>query len=202
MTSGASATGRRRICVFSGSSAGISDAYADAARTLGEQLARSGIDLVYGGASVGLMGAVADAVLAAGGQVTGVIPRALVDKEVAHLGLTDLRIVNSMHERKALMANLSDGFIALPGGIGTLEELFEVWTWAQLGSHGKPCAVLNVLGFYDGMLEFLDHVVGQGFLKPVHRDMLLVEGDPTLILRAMAHYRAPADGKWISRAER
>ena len=146
------------------------------------------------------MGAVADAVLEAGGQVTGVIPQALVDKEVAHLGLTDLRIVNSMHERKALMANLSDGFIALPGGIGTLEELFEVWTWAQLGSHGKPCAALNVLGFYDGLLEFLDHVAGQGFLKPVHRDMLLVEEDPALILRAMAFYCAPIDGKWIKRA--
>ncbi|HEX2812595.1 MAG TPA: TIGR00730 family Rossman fold protein [Sphingopyxis sp.] len=199
MTSRASAI--ERICVFSGSSAGVAPAYDRAARTLGEQLARSGIDLVYGGASVGLMGAVADAVLEAGGQVTGVIPQALVDKEVAHLGLTGLRIVNSMHERKALMANLSDGFIALPGGIGTLEEIFEVWTWAQLGSHTKPCALLNVLGFYDGMLAFLDHVAGQGFLKPVHRDMLLVEEYPAAILRAMQRYRAPIDAKWIKRAE-
>lgn len=201
MAPGSSFAEPRRICVFSGSSAGISDAYAGAARALGEQLAQSGINLVYGGASVGLMGAVADAVLAAGGQVIGVIPRALVDKEVAHLGLTDLRIVNSMHERKALMAELSDGFVALPGGIGTFEEIFEVWTWAQLGSHAKPCALLNVLGFYDGLLVFLDHVAGQGFLKRVHRDMLLVEEDPAAILNAMLRYRAPIGAKWINRAE-
>lgn len=202
MSPGSSLAEPRRICVFAGSSAGVSPVYAGTARALGEQLARRGIDLVYGGASVGLMGAVADAALAAGGHVTGVIPQALVDKEVAHPGLTDQRIVNSMHERKALMANLSDGFIALPGGIGTFEELFEVWTWAQLGNHVKPCAVLNVLGFYDGLLAFLDHVVGQGLLKPVHRDMLLVEEDPAAVLRTMARYRAPADAKWINRAER
>ena len=187
----------RRLCVFSGSSIGISAAYQCAARRLGEQLARSGIDLVYGGAAVGLMGAVADAVLAGGGRVIGVIPQALVEKEVAHLGLSDLRIVTSMHERKMLMADLSDGFIALPGGIGTFEELFEVWTWAQLGNHAKPCALLNDLGFYDGLLTFLDHVVGQGFLKPVHREMLIVEDDPTCLLPAMARYRAPAAAKWV-----
>ncbi|ENY81101.1 TIGR00730 family Rossman fold protein [Sphingopyxis sp. MC1] len=192
----------RRLCVFSGSSTGISPAYECAARRLGEQLARSGIDLVYGGAAVGLMGAVADAVLAGGGRVIGVIPQALVEKEVAHLGLTELRIVGSMHERKALMADLSDGFIALPGGIGTLEELFEVWTWAQLGTHAKPCALLSGLGFYDRLLTFLDHVVGQGFLKPVHREMLIVEDDPACLLQAMARYRAPAASKWVGRPDR
>lgn len=202
MSPGSSLERRRRICVFSGSSAGISEAYGRAARALGKLLAQGGIDLVYGGAAVGLMGAVADAALAEGGHVTGVIPQALVDREVAHRGLTELRIVNSMHERKAVMADLSDGFIAMPGGIGTFEELFEVWTWAQLGSHAKPCALLNILGFYDRLLEFLDHVVGQGFLKTVHRDMLIVEEDPAAMLHAMAQYKAPAAGKWIGRGER
>jgi len=147
------------------------------------------------------MGTVADAALAEGGRVTGVIPQALVDKEVAHLSLTDLRIVHSMHERKALMANLSDSFIALPGGIGTFEELFEVWTWAQLGGHSKPCALLNILGFYDRLLEFLDQVVEQGFLKAVHRQMLLVEEDPAHLLRAIRQYHAPAETKWIRPTE-
>src|SRR3546814_13018037 len=132
------------------------------------------------------MGAVADAVLAGGGQVIGVIPQALVEKEVAHRGLTELRIVSSMHERKALMADLSDGFIALPGGIGTLEELFEVWTWAQLGTHAKQCALLNGLGFYDGLLTFLAHVVGQGVLKPIHRELLSVEDDTERLLQTIA----------------
>ncbi|WP_260581314.1 TIGR00730 family Rossman fold protein [Sphingopyxis sp. PET50] len=202
MSPGSSLERRRRICVFSGSSAGISGAYERAARALGKRLAQGGIDLVYGGAAVGLMGAIADATLAEGGHVTGVIPQALVDKEVAHRGLTELHIVNSMHERKAMMADLSDGFIAMPGGIGTFEELFEVWTWAQLGSHAKPCALLNILGFYDRLLEFLGHVVGQGFLKKVHRDMLIVEEDPAALLHAMAQYKAPAVGKWIGRGER
>jgi uncharacterized protein (TIGR00730 family) len=146
------------------------------------------------------MGTTADAALAEGGRVTGVIPQALVDKEVAHPGLTDLRIVKSMHERKSLMANLSDGFIALPGGIGTFEELFEIWTWAQLGSHSKPCALLNVLGFYDRLLEFLDQITEQGFLKTAHREMLLVDEDPKSLLRAMAQYRAPVENKWIEPA--
>ncbi|MCB4859851.1 MULTISPECIES: TIGR00730 family Rossman fold protein [unclassified Sphingobium] len=190
-----------RICVFSGSSHGYSLEYQGAATALGRLLARNSIELVYGGAAVGLMGAVADAVLAEGGRVTGVIPQALVDKEVAHLGLTDLRVVHSMHERKALMANLSDGFIALPGGIGTFEELFEVWTWAQLGSHSKPCALLNILGFYDRLLEFLDQVVEQGFLKAVHRQMLLVEEDAAPLLRAIRQYHAPAETKWIRPTE-
>jgi uncharacterized protein (TIGR00730 family) len=186
-----------RICVFSGSSHGYAPEYRAAAQALGGLLARNSIELVYGGAAVGLMGAIADATLAEGGRVTGVIPQALVDREVAHRGLTDLHVVNSMHERKSLMADLADGFIALPGGIGTLEELFEVWTWAQLGSHTKPCALLNVLGFYDRLLEFLDRVVEQGFLKPVHREMVLVEKKPAPLLRAIAQYRAPIETKWI-----
>jgi uncharacterized protein (TIGR00730 family) len=158
-----------RLCVFCGSSSGSSPIYVDQAKALGTALAQSGIDLVYGGASVGLMGAVADATLAAGGNVIGVMPQALVDKEISHKGLTDLRIVGSMHERKALMAELADGFIALPGGLGTFEELFEVWTWAQLGYHRKPCALLNVDGFYDKLSGFLDDVVTRGFVKPSHR---------------------------------
>lgn len=191
-----------RICVFSGSSPGNSPAYGQAASALGKLLARNALDLVYGGAAVGLMGVVADAVLAEGGHVTGVIPQALVAREVAHRGLTDLHVVESMHERKALMADLSDGFIALPGGIGTFEELFEIWTWSQLGSHDKPCGLLNVLGFYDGLLEFLDHVAEQGFLKAAHRDMLLVNKDPAALLGAMARYRAPIETKWVDRTER
>ena len=144
-----------------------------AAAEVGKLLAERRIGVVYGGASIGLMGVLADAAQAAGGEVIGVIPRALVEWEVAHTGLADLRVVASMHERKALMAELSDGFIALPGGIGTLEELFEVWNWAQLGSHSKPCALLNVLGFYDRLLGFLDFVVGEAFMRPMHRTCCL-----------------------------
>jgi uncharacterized protein (TIGR00730 family) len=192
----------KRLCVFCGSSAGDAPAYAAAARALGTALARREIGLVYGGASVGLMGAVADAALDEGGDVIGVIPEALVKKEVAHGGLVDLRIVGSMHERKALMAELSDGFIALPGGLGTLEELFEVWTWAQLGYHAKPCALLNVAGFYDPLIAFLDGVVAHRFLKPAHRDMLLVAEDSDALLDRLASYRPPDVGKWIGPADR
>jgi uncharacterized protein (TIGR00730 family) len=191
-----------RICVFSGSSPGQHPAYEEAATALGTLLAREGIGLVYGGAAVGLMGALADAARAADGEVIGVIPQSLVEHEIAHTGLADLRIVGSMHERKALMAELSDAFIALPGGIGTFEELFEVWTWAQLGSHAKPCALLNVRGFYDGLLAFLDHVVAEGFLKPMHRNMLIVEQDAPALLAAVRRYQPPAVTKWISREER
>jgi uncharacterized protein (TIGR00730 family) len=191
-----------RLCVFCGSSPGHNPAHVAAAAQLGKLLAERSIGVVYGGASIGLMGALADAAQAAGGEVIGVIPRALVEWEVAHTGLADLRVVGSMHERKALMAELSDGFIALPGGIGTLEELFEVWTWAQLGSHGKPCALLNVLGFYDGLLGFLDSVVGEGFLRPPHRTMLLVGDTCEGLLEKMESYRAPPKTKWVSRAER
>jgi uncharacterized protein (TIGR00730 family) len=148
------------------------------------------------------MGAVADATIAARGSVTGVIPQALVDREVAHTGLPDLRVVGSMHERKALMAELSDAFIALPGGIGTFEEIFEVWTWTQLGSHAKPCAVLNIEGFYDKLLGFLDHVVDEAFLKPVHRGMLLASTDPAALLDMIGSYQVPSETKWISTDER
>lgn len=188
-----------RLCVFSGSSSGRSVAYAAAAADLGRALAGSGIGLVYGGASVGLMGVLADAALAAGGEVIGVIPQALYDKEIAHRGLSDLRVVGSMHERKAMMADLADGFVALPGGAGTLEELFEVWTWAQLGHHRKPCALLNVDGFYDGLAGFLDHIVAEEFVKPVHRDMLIVAPDVDSLLASIGSYEAPLVDKWIGR---
>ncbi|MCB4771517.1 TIGR00730 family Rossman fold protein [Ancylobacter sp. Lp-2] len=192
----------RRICVFLGSNAGHRPDYTEAAVALGTSLAREGIGLVYGGASVGLMGVLADAALAAGGEVTGVIPRGILEREVAHKGLADLRIVGSMHERKALMAELADAFVALPGGIGTLEELFEVWTWAQLGSHEKPCALLNVAGYFDRLLGFVDHVVGEGFMREAHRDMLLVADNPKALLARLQGYRAPHVAKWIGRGER
>jgi len=191
-----------RLCVFCGSSSGRDPVYMETARLLGETLARNGIELVYGGASVGLMGAVANAVLAEGGRVTGVMPQALVDKEIAHTGLSDLRVVGSMHERKALMAELSDGFIALPGGLGTFEELFEVWTWAQLGYHKKPCALLNVAGFYDRLADFLDNVVERGFVKPVHRAMLIVKDEPSALVDAIRSYKPPKVEKWIRASER
>ncbi|MBS7545492.1 TIGR00730 family Rossman fold protein [Ancylobacter oerskovii] len=192
----------RRICVFLGSNAGRRAEYAEAAAAVGTTLARQGIGLVYGGASVGLMGILADAALAAGGEVIGVIPRGILEREVAHKGLADLRIVDSMHERKALMAELSDAFVALPGGAGTLEELFEVWTWAQLGSHEKPCAVLDVAGYFERLLGFVDHMVAEGFMRAEHRDMLLVAGDPESLLARLRDYRAPQVAKWIGRGER
>jgi uncharacterized protein (TIGR00730 family) len=187
-----------RICIFCGSSPGYDSVYRERVAVLAHLLATRDIGLVYGGAHVGLMGVLADTVLAAGGQVIGVIPQALVDREVAHRGLTELRVVASMHERKALMAELSDAFVALPGGIGTLEELFEVWSWSQLGLHQKPCALLNVHGFYDGLSSFLDHIVREGFLKPSHRDSLLITQDPESLLAALASYQAPAVTKWIT----
>lgn len=190
-----------RLCVFCGSSAGSDPVYMEQATRLGEALARAGIGLVYGGASVGLMGAVADAALANGGEVIGVIPQALKQKEIAHPGLQDLRVVNSMHERKALMAELSDGFIAMPGGVGTLEELFEVWTWAQLGYHEKPCALFNVNGFYDGLSAFLAHVVNQAFLKDEYRQMVIVKDDVAGLLDAIHAYEPPKVVKWIRKDE-
>jgi len=179
----------RSLCVFCGSSSGVDGRYLIAARELGHALATSGVRLVYGGASVGLMGAVADAVLRAGGDVVGVIPEALEQKEVAHRGLPELRIVRSMHERKALMAELSDAFVALPGGVGTLEELFEVWTWGQLGYHAKPCALYNVGGFYSGLIAFLDHTATAGFMRPETRQMLIVEDSQARLLSRL-HARA------------
>jgi uncharacterized protein (TIGR00730 family) len=191
----------RSICVFCGSSLGGRPAYRAAARQLGAVLASRRLRLVYGGARVGLMREVADAAMEAGGEVTGVIPEALRAREVAHTGLSDLRIVGSMHERKALMADLSDGFLAIPGGAGTLEEFFEVWTWAQLGIHHKPCGLLNVAGYFDGLLSFLDQAVGEQFLRREHRAMVLVDDDPERLLDRYAGYRAPDVEKWIRKEE-
>jgi uncharacterized protein (TIGR00730 family) len=191
----------KSICVFAGSSAGRHDAYAMAARELGRVLVERHLSLIYGGARVGLMGALADAVLEAGGHVTGVIPEALVAKEVAHAGLSDLRVVRSMHERKAMMPELAGGFIALPGGWGTLEELFEVLTWAQLGIHQKPCGLLNVRGYFDGLLSFVDHTIEEGFLKREYDAMIAVSDSPGALLDKLAGYRPPAVHKWIETAE-
>ena len=193
-------TALRRVCVFCGSSFGARDAYATVARALGAALVERGLGLVYGGASVGLMGTIADAVLAEGGEVIGVIPQALVDKEVAHGWLTDLRVVPSMHARKATMADLADGFIALPGGFGTLEELFEVLTWAQLGMHAKPCALLDVDGYFDGLLRFIDHGIDQGFIRPEHRSLILVDRSPDALLDRLAAYQPPSLMKWLDRS--
>lgn len=172
----------RRICVFTGSRHGVAPAYTDAAKELARDLVARGFGLVYGGGNVGLMNVLADTVLELGGHVTGVIPNALVSKEVAHRGLSVLRVVNSMHERKALMAELSDGFIALPGGVGTMEEFFEVLSWAQLGLHDKPCGLLNIAGYYDPLIRFLDHAMAEDFIKPKHRALLMVEKEPTALL--------------------
>ena len=190
----------KRICVFTGSSTGSRAEYLAAARAMGDALVRRQIGLVYGGARIGLMGALADAVLAARGHVTGVIPKALVAREVAHAGLTDLRIVASMHERKALMADLADGFIALPGGWGTMEEFFEVLTWGQLGLHRKPCGLLNVGGFFDGLLSFIDHSIDEGFVRREHRPMVLVSESPDALLDRFGHYAPPDVEKLIDRA--
>ncbi|MEO5373054.1 MAG: TIGR00730 family Rossman fold protein [Alphaproteobacteria bacterium] len=191
----------KRLCVFCGSSPGADPVYREAATALGHALAEAGIGLVYGGASVGLMGAVADAVLSRGGEVIGVIPRLLVGFEVEHTGLADLRVVDTMHERKAMMADLADGFIALPGGIGTLEELFEVWTWGQLGAHGKPCGLLDVAGYYRGLRGFIDHMVEEGFLRPPHRSMLVVETSAESLLHRFRAYAPPPVVQVLTTAE-
>ena len=190
------------ICVFCGSSAGTDPAYAEAASLLGRTLAGRSITLVYGGGHVGLMGIVADAALEAGGEVIGVMPKSLIDREIGHTGLTKLHVVGSMHERKALMSELSDGFIALPGGAGTLEEFFEVFTWALLGEHRKPCGILNVAGYYDPLLSVFDQMVDKGFLKQEHRKLALVEADPLALLKRLDDYRPSATAKWISNSER
>jgi hypothetical protein len=187
------------VCVFCGSSPGARPDYVESARRLGAVLADQGIRLVYGGASVGLMGIVADACLAGGGDVIGVIPEVLKAREVSHAGLPALRVVGSMHERKALMADLADGFVALPGGAGTLEEFFEVWTWAQLGLHGKPCGLLNVAGYFDDLLSFLDRAVTDGFVRAAHRDMVIVETDPARLLDRLRAYAPPDVPKWLDR---
>lgn len=182
----------RRICVFCGSSRGVSPEYARVARETGCLLVAMGVGLVYGGASGGLMGTVADAVLAEGGEVIGVLPRVLESKETPHPGLTTLHRVGSMHERKALMADLSDGFIALPGGLGTLEEFFEVLTWGQLGMHAKPCGLLNVGGYYDRLIAFLDHAQAEQFIRERHRAGLIVAETPSELLGKFAGFVAPA----------
>jgi len=191
----------RSLCVFCGSNSGNDPIYANAARDFGVLLAKSDIALVYGGGHVGLMGIVADAVLAGGGKAIGVIPRMLWDREVGHRNLTELHIVETMHERKAMMASLSDAFVALPGGLGTLEEIFEVWTWAQLGIHRKPLGFLDVLGFYAPLLSFLDRAVDAGFIRAQYRSMAIVDIDPASLLRRLSEYSPPVVAKWISAAE-
>jgi uncharacterized protein (TIGR00730 family) len=191
----------KRICVYCGSSPGKQPRYRQAADNLAAELVNRQIGLVYGGASVGVMGRLADAVLAAGGEVTGVIPQMLVDKEVAHNGLSELKIVSSMHDRKATMAELSDGFIALPGGLGTLEELFEILTWSQLGMHRKPCALLNVAGYYDHLAAFINHAVTEQFIKPAHRELLIIGDQADLLLQRMALFRSPPAEKWMDKGE-
>ncbi|HEY8034575.1 MAG TPA: TIGR00730 family Rossman fold protein [Methylobacter sp.] len=189
------------ICIYCGSSPGRLDAYASAAFSLAESLVSRNIRLVYGGASIGIMGMVADRVLELGGQAVGVIPKALAHKEVAHQHLTELHVTQSMHERKMQMAELSDGFIALPGGIGTLEELFEIWTWAQLGFHDKPCGLLNVEGYYDSLIKFLDHVRAEQFVKKHHHAMLIVETNPDVLLDRYVNYQPFAVKHWVGKDE-
>ena len=191
-----------RICVFCGSTSGVRPDYAEAARTLGRVLAEGGHELVYGGGNVGLMGIVADAMLAAGGAVTGVIPRALMAREIGHGGVTTLHVVDSMHERKALMADRADAFLALPGGVGTFEELFEAITWTQLGLHRKPCGLLNVAGFYDGLLAFLDHAWAEGFIKPETRAIVVSGTEPGELVPRLLATDVPAVPAWISKRER
>lgn len=193
--------GLASVCVFCGSNFGRQPAYREAAAAFGSEIARRGLKLVYGGADVGLMGVVADAALAAGGEVVGVIPQALVEKEIAHAGLTRLETVASMHERKARMAELSDAFVALPGGPGTLEEIFEVWTWGQLGFHAKPVGFLNVAGYFDALSAFFDHAVAESFVQAPHRNMLMIHRDASEMLDALATYSAPAVEKWVGRPE-
>lgn len=187
----------RRICVYCGSNLGAKPIYATVARELAEVLVRHDIELVYGGASKGIMGVIADRVLELGGKAHGVIPKLLVEKEIAHEGLTEQHIVTSMHERKSMMAALSDGFIALPGGFGTLEELIEILTWAQLRFHDKPCGLLNVQGYFEHLLSYLDHAEAEGFLKTENRRMLLSDTDPAGLVAQFERYTAPRVDKWI-----
>ena len=188
------------VCVFCGANVGQRAVYSSAAVTLGQELARRGMRLVYGGGCVGLMGVLADAVLGAGGEVIGVIPRVLLDKELGHPGLTHLHVVESMHERKALMAELADGFIAMPGGIGTLEEFCEIFTWAQLGLHAKPFGILNVDSYFDGLVTMFRHAVAEGFLGTQHLDMITLADQPAALLDGLLAYRAAPSPKWIDRS--
>ena len=187
-----------RICIFCGSSPGADPVYRDAARAVGRLFAARGITLVFGGGGVGMMGAVAEAVLAAGGKAIGIIPEGLKRKELAYDGLTELIVTTTMHERKQRMADLADGFIALPGGFGTFEEFCEILTWAQLGLHEKPCGLLSVKGYYTPLLSLFDHALAEGFLKPQYRQLVLTEDDPQRLLEAMGSYRPPALEKWLT----
>ncbi|HZU27958.1 MAG TPA: TIGR00730 family Rossman fold protein [Bryobacteraceae bacterium] len=192
----------RTVCVFCGSSAGRRTAYADAARRVGQLTAERGLTVVYGGGKVGLMGVLADACLGAGGRVIGVMPQMLVDKEIAHRGITELRVVRSMHERKALMADLADAFLALPGGFGTFEEFFEILTWTQLGLQRKACGLLNVDGYYDPLLRLADQALAEGFLRAPHREMLLCDTDAARMLDRLSEYQPPAVEKVLDRTTR
>lgn len=191
----------RRVCVYCGSHHGGRPEYGEAAEALGRALVARGLELVYGGGRVGLMGRLADAVLAGGGRVTGVIPQGLLSREVGHKEITELRVVGSMHERKALMAELSDGFAVLPGGLGTLEELSETLTWGQLGIHAKPCGLLNVAGYFDPLIAFVDHAVAEGFVKPEFRALLQVGATPEELLQRLESYQAPSVPRWITAGE-
>lgn len=190
------------ICVFCGSNPGRGEVYMEAAHTLGQLIAKRGYGVVYGGARDGLMGAVADGALEAGGKVIGVLPEKLSDLEVAHKNLTELHIVSSMHQRKGMMAELSNAFISLPGGIGTIEETFEIWTWTQLGIHRKPLALYNINGFYDGLQSFLNHMMQERFIREVHRAMMFAEQDPEKLIERVVTYEPPLVKKWIEPAER
>jgi uncharacterized protein (TIGR00730 family) len=187
-----------RLAVFCGSNPGVRTDYMEGVRAFGRAVCERGIGVVYGGSSVGLMATLADTILDEVGDIIGVIPKMLVEREVANKALDDLRVVGSMHERKALMAELADGFVALPGGIGTLEEFFEIWTWAQLGMHGKPCGLLNIAGYFDPLLAFLDRAVAERFVRQAHRDMVIVESDPRALLDRFAEYEPPRVVKWIN----
>lgn len=190
----------KRICVFCGSNRGVRAEYTEAARDVGRLLASRGIALVYGGGDVGLMGDVANAALDVGGEVIGVIPRNLWEREVGHRALTQLHIVDTMHQRKQMMSDLADAFLALPGGLGTFEEIFEIWTWAQLGMHRKPLGFLDVAGYYAPLVAFLDRAVDEGFVREAHRGMAIIDRDPAAILERFAAYEPPAVTKWIDHA--
>lgn len=191
----------KSVTVFCGSSSGFRTEYAEAAKNLARLFVEQNIRLVYGGGNIGLMGIIADEVITLGGEVIGIIPDSLDKKEVGHRGLTELRVVSSMHERKAMMAELADGFIAMPGGIGTFEEFFEILTWAQLGFHEKPCGVLNVANYYDGLLALCDTAVKEGFLREIHRQLILDESEPLTLLKKMQNFRPKAVEKWIDKSD-